>query len=213
MENDVSAELSAAGRGDAPADRDPGMPAPLADLRERLGSRAIVLVGLMGAGKTTIGRRLAGRLSLPFKDADLEIETAAGMSVPDIFAIYGEAAFRDTERRVIARLLGQGPLVLATGGGAYMHPQTRERIREFGLSIWLKADHETLMRRVRRRSNRPLLKTADPDETMRRLIAERHPVYAEAEWTIESNDGSHDRVVQAVIDALTRRWPGGDKAQ
>jgi shikimate kinase len=202
MDNDVSAEASAtrgsAVRPEQGASASPGMP----DLRQRLGARAIVLVGLMGAGKTTVGRRLAARLNLPFKDADLEIEEAAGMPISDIFAIYGEPAFRDTERRVIARLLRQGPLVLATGGGAYMHAETRDRIREFGLSVWLKADHDTLMRRVRRRSNRPLLKTADPDETMRRLIAERHPVYAEAEWTIESKDGSHDRVVQAVIDAL-----------
>jgi shikimate kinase len=139
---------------------------------------------------------------MPFKDADQEIEEAAGMSVPDIFAIYGEAAFRDTERRVIARMLRHGPQVLATGGGAFMNPETRARIREGGISVWLKADHATLMRRVRRRANRPLLQTVDPDETMRRLMAERHPVYAEAEWTIESNEGSHDLVVQAVIEAL-----------
>lgn len=212
MDNDVSAEASAARRSAARPDQGSGASPATLDLKQRLGSRAIVLVGLMGAGKTTVGRRLAARLNLPFKDADLEIEEAAGMSVPDIFAIYGEAAFRDTERRVIARLLRQGPLVLATGGGAYMHPETRDRIREAGLSVWLKADHDTLMRRVRRRSNRPLLKTADPDETMRRLIAERHPVYAEAEWTIESNDGSHDRVVQAVIDALAAGWPRQDES-
>jgi shikimate kinase len=204
MDNDLSAGLSAANGRRPQSSQGTGASDPLAALRERLGTRAIVLVGLMGAGKTTIGRRLAARLNLAFKDADHEIEEAAGMSVPDIFAIYGEAAFRDTERRVISRLLRQGPLVLATGGGAFMDADTRARIRESGVSIWLKADHGTLMRRVRRRSNRPLLKTADPDETMRRLMAERHPVYAEAEWTIESNDGSHDRVVQAVIDALQR---------
>jgi shikimate kinase len=211
MENDVSGEASAARRGGVRPDQGHGVSQAVPELKQRLGSRAIVLVGLMGAGKTTVGRRLAARLNLPFKDADLEIEEAAGMPVSDIFAIYGEAAFRDTERRVIARLLRQGPLVLATGGGAYMHPETRDRIRASGLSVWLKADHETLMRRVRRRSNRPLLKTEDPDETMRRLIAERHPVYAEAEWTIESNDGSHDRVVQAVIDALRSAWSRKDE--
>ena len=203
MDNDLSAGLSTAhGRRPQPnLSARPGA-ADAGWLRERLGGRSIVLVGLMGAGKTTVGRRLAARLSMPFKDADHEIEEAAGMSVPDIFAIYGEAAFRDTERRVIARMLRQGPQVLATGGGAFMNPETRARIREGGISVWLKVDHATLMRRVRRRANRPLLHTVDPDETMRRLMAERHPVYAEAEWTIESNEGSHDLVVQAVIEAL-----------
>lgn len=201
----MSAGLGAASERRAQPSQGAGSGDPSARLRAWLGSRAIVLVGLMGAGKTTVGRRLAARLNMPFKDADLEIEAAAGMSIPDIFAIYGETAFRDTERRVIARLLREGPLVLATGGGAFMNAETRARIREEGVSVWLKADHATLMRRVRRRSNRPLLKTSDPDETMRRLIAERHPVYAEAESTIESNDGSHDRVVQAVLEALNDR--------
>lgn len=203
MDNDLSAGLSTAhGRRPQPSlSARPGAP-DFSWVRERLGGRSIVLVGLMGAGKTTVGRRLAARLAMPFKDADHEIEEAAGMSVPDIFAIYGEAAFRDTERRVIARMLRHGPQVLATGGGAFMNPETRARIREGGISVWLKADHATLMRRVRRRANRPLLQTVDPDETMRRLMAERHPVYAEAEWTIESNEGSHDLVVQAVIEAL-----------
>lgn len=176
-----------------------GAPGPL---RDRLAGRAIVLVGIMGAGKTTIGRRLAVRLGLGFKDADTEIETAAGMPVPDIFAIYGESAFRDVERRVIARLLDEGPLVLATGGGAYMNEDTRRRVGERGISVWLRADHETLMRRVRRRVNRPLLQTPDPDETMRRLIALRDPVYALADLSIESQDGSHESVVTRLLGLI-----------
>jgi shikimate kinase len=205
MDDDLSADLGARSGPERPAEHALDTGEPEAALRARLGSRAIVLVGLMGAGKTTIGRRLAARLELPFRDADHEIETAAGMPVSDIFSIYGEPAFRDGERRVIARLLTQGPLVLATGGGAYMDPETRRGVAEHGISAWLKADHATLMRRVRRRTHRPLLQTADPDETMRRLIAERHPVYAEAHLTIESSDGSHERVVQALIDALLDR--------
>ncbi|NNM71375.1 shikimate kinase [Enterovirga aerilata] len=182
--------------------RSSGRDAPARDLRERLRDRAIVLVGLMGAGKTTVGRRLATRLDLPFRDADVEIETAAGMPISDIFAIYGEPAFRDGERRVIARLLDEGPLVLATGGGAYMNAETRAKIAARGISVWLKADHETLMRRVRRRSHRPLLANPDPEGTMRRLIAERYPVYAEADVAVESCDMPHDRVVAEVVKAL-----------
>jgi shikimate kinase len=173
-------------------------------LRDRIGSRPIVLVGLMGAGKTTVGRRLAARLDLPFRDADVEIETAAGMPISDIFAIYGEPSFRDGERKVIARLLEEGPMVLATGGGAYINPETRARIAEAGLSVWLKVDHETLMRRVRRRSNRPLLANPDPEGTMRRLMAERYPLYAEAAVTIESSDMPHERVVDEVVAGLGR---------
>ena len=172
------------------------------------GERTIVLVGLMGAGKTTIGRRLAARLDLPFRDADHEIESAAGMPVAEIFAAYGEGAFRDGERRVITRLLAEGPMVLATGGGAYMDAGTRERIAAAAVSIWLKADHETLMRRVRRRSHRPLLKTADPDATMRRLMAEREPVYALADMVVESGDSSHDRIVDEIVSALQARLAG-----
>lgn len=168
-----------------------------------LGPRSVVLVGLMGAGKTTIGRRLASRLALPFRDADLEIEAAAGMPVADIFAIYGEPAFRDGERRVISRLLAGGRIVLATGGGAYMNPGTRQQIAQSAVSIWLKADHETLMRRVRRRTHRPLLKTADPDDTMRRLMAERYPVYGLADLTVESQDSSHERITETVLEALS----------
>ena len=171
----------------------------------RLGRRAIVLVGMMGAGKTTIGRRLADHLGLPFRDADGEIELAAGMPVADIFSTYGEVAFRDVERRVIARLLDGGSLVLATGGGAYMNAETRARVSESAVSVWLKADHATLMKRVRRRGHRPLLHTADPDATMRRLIEERYPVYALADLTVSSQDTFHERVTQDVLDALRAR--------
>jgi shikimate kinase len=205
MENEISAASMTPLEGVGQPNYDSVAGTRVADLKRRLGTRPIVLVGLMGAGKTTVGRRLSARLALPFRDADHEIEDAAGMPIPDIFTIYGEPAFRDTERRVIARLLKHGPLVLATGGGAFMNEETRDRIAQTAISVWLKADHETLMRRVRRRSHRPLLRTADPDETMRRLMAERHPVYAEADLTVESSDGSHDRVVQALIDALLVR--------
>ena len=177
----------------------------------RLGARAIVLVGLMGAGKSTVGRRLAARLGLPFRDADHEIEAAAGMPIPDIFSLYGEPYFRDGERRVIARLLQEGPLVLATGGGAFMDETTRGRIAEAGISVWLKADLEVLMRRVRKRSNRPLLQNPDPEGTMRRLMDVRHPIYGLAELTIESREGSHERVVDLIIGALDHRLPGPEQ--
>ena len=167
-----------------------------------LTERSIVLVGLMGVGKTTVGRRLASLLRLHFTDADHAIEEAAGCSVSEIFARFGESAFRDGERRVIARLLEGPRLVLATGGGAFMDPRTREAIRARGISVWLKADLNLLMDRVGRKGNRPLLKTADPRATMERLIAERYPVYAEADLTVESRDGPHDRVVRAIILAL-----------
>ena len=172
-------------------------------LADRLGPRSVVLVGLMGAGKTTIGRRLAARLGLPFRDADLEIETAAGMPIADIFSIFGEPAFRDGEKRVIARLLDEGRMVLATGGGAYMDAGTRERIRAAAVAVWLRADHATLMHRVRRRSHRPLLNRPDPDGVMQALMAERYPIYGLADLTVESSDGSHERVTQEVVDALS----------
>jgi shikimate kinase len=173
-----------------------------ARLRRRLGMRSIVLVGLMGAGKSTVGRRLAGRLGLIFKDADQEIEAAAGLTIPDIFAIYGETSFRDGEERVIARLLREGPMVLATGGGAYMRESTRSRIAESGVSVWLKAEFEVLMRRVRRRPNRPLLQNDDPEGTMRRLMDARHPVYGRADMVVVSGDVPHDRVALDVMMAL-----------
>lgn len=173
------------------------------DLRERLGARSLVLVGLMGAGKSTIGRRLAGRLGIPFKDADHEIEAAhAGMSVRDIFATYGEPYFRDGERRVIGRLLQEGPILLATGGGSFMSAETRARIGESGVSIWLKASLEVLMKRVRKRPTRPLLQTPDPQETLRRLMDERYPIYALADITVESRDLPHDRIADKVLAAL-----------
>jgi shikimate kinase len=187
----------------APSERALDSVAATHPIARRLEGRSIVLVGLMGAGKSTIGRRLAQKLHLPFLDADHEIETAAGMTIPDIFSIYGEAHFRDGERRVIARLLQEGPIVLATGGGAFMCEETRARIAEQGVSVWLRADLEVLMRRVRRRSNRPLLQNPDPEATMRRLMEIRHPVYAKADITIESYEAPHDRIVADIIAALT----------
>ncbi|WP_245259031.1 shikimate kinase [Salinarimonas rosea] len=171
-------------------------------VRAALSGRPLVLVGLMGAGKSTVGRRLAMRLGLPFRDADTEIEEAAGMSIPDIFEIYGEAHFRDGERRVIDRLLREGRIVLATGGGAFMDDATRRAVAASGVSVWLKADLDTLMRRVRKRSTRPLLQNADPEGTMRALMERRYPVYATADVVVESHDGAHEEVVEAVVAAL-----------
>ncbi|MCX7326040.1 MAG: shikimate kinase [Hyphomicrobiales bacterium] len=178
------------------------MALPTASLRERLGDRPVVLVGMMGSGKSTIGTRLAARLRLRFVEADTEIETAAGMSIPDIFASRGEAEFRAGERRVIARLLGQGSQVIATGGGAFMSAETRARIAQTAISVWLRADFETLYRRVRKRSNRPLLRTADPEATLRALIVEREPVYALADIVVISREEPHEVVVEAVLAAL-----------
>ena len=173
-----------------------------AEIIAALGTRSIVLVGMMGAGKSTIGRRLSARLRLPFLDADIEIETAAGMSIPDIFETRGEADFRDGEARVIARLLDNGPAVLATGGGAFMREETRQRIRDKAISIWLKADADIIMRRVKRRADRPLLQTADPAATVGRLIEEREPVYQHADITIWSRDVPHEKIVEECLDAL-----------
>ena len=166
---------------------------------------SIVLVGLMGAGKSSVGRRLATRLGLPFVDADSEIEAAAGCSVPEIFATHGEAAFRDGERRVIARLLDGPRLVLATGGGAILDPATRDKIRQRGVSIWLRADLDMLVRRCQKRTNRPLLQQGDMRATLQRLSTERTPFYAEADLTLESGDGPHEQVVDAIIAALQAR--------
>ncbi len=163
---------------------------------------SIVFVGSMGAGKSTIGRRLAARLGMPFVDADAEIERAAGCSIEDIFAIHGEPAFRDGERKVIARLLAGSPHVLATGGGAFMDPETRAAIRAAGISIWLRADLDLLMARVSRRNGRPLLAKGEPREVLRRLMDERHPTYAEADIVVDSVDGPHERTLQAVLRAL-----------
>jgi len=170
-----------------------------------LGARSVVLVGMMGAGKSSIGRRLAGRLGIPFADADSEIETAHRMSIPDIFSTYGEAYFRAGETRVIARLLESGPQVLATGGGAFMNPDTRAAIGRNGVSIWLKAEFDVLMRRVKRRQDRPLMRTDDPAETLRNLMAERYPVYALADITIQSREVPHEKIVEEIVEALALR--------
>lgn len=170
------------------------------DLRQR----TLVLVGLMGVGKSTVGRRLAAALDLPFRDADHEVEAAAGRTIPEIFAEMGEAAFRDGERRVIARLLEEPPHVLATGGGAFVNDETRALIQEHGLSIWLKADLELLARRVGRKEGRPLLKNRDPMEVLREQAAARYPAYAQAHITVETADTPHGVAVDAVIAALRR---------
>jgi shikimate kinase len=181
---------------DASASRD-------AEIRAALGTRSIVLVGMMGAGKSTIGRRLSARLRLSFLDADAEIEAAhAGMTIPEIFAAHGEPYFRDGEARVIARLLDGGPAVIATGGGAFMREETRGRIRSKAVSLWLKADADIIMKRVKRRADRPLLQTADPAATVGRLIEEREPVYQHADLTIWSRDVPHEKIVDECIDAL-----------
>jgi shikimate kinase len=171
----------------------------------RLRTRTIALVGLMGVGKSSVGRRLAAVLDLPFRDADTEVETAAGRSIPEIFDAFGEAIFRDGERRVIARLLDEGPMVLATGGGAFMNEHTRALIREKALSVWLKADVEILARRVGRKDNRPLLAGRDPAETLTELAAIRYPVYAQADLTVELGETPHQESVAAIMTALTAR--------
>ena len=171
-------------------------------LVQALGHRSIVLIGLMGSGKTSNGRRLAQMLNLPFADADAEIEAAAGMSISEIFARHGEPYFRDGERRVMARLLNEGPRVLATGGGAFMNEETRARIAASGISIWLKADLDVLWRRVRKRSHRPLLQGEDPEQTLRALLEQRYPVYARADITVVSRDGPQERAVEEMIEGL-----------
>ena len=181
-----------------------GTPAEAA-IVSALGGRSLVLVGMMGAGKSTIGRRLAARLAMRFVDADAEIELAAGMSIPEIFEIHGEPHFRDGEARVIARLLSGGPLVLATGGGAVLREETRARLSERAVSIWLKADAEVILRRVRRRTDRPLLQTADPAAMIGRLIAERDPVYQLADVTVASRDVPYERIVDECIGLLHGR--------
>ena len=174
---------------------------------ENTGNRTIVLVGLMGAGKTSIGRRLADKMGLAFIDADTEIEKAAGKSIPDIFADHGEAHFRDGERRVIARLLENGKQVLATGGGAFMNEETRSAIKAHGLSVWLKADLDVLLKRVAKRGGRPLLENRDPAEVLQNLINIRYPVYAEADITVESLDVQHAQMVHEVLKALANYRP------
>ena len=183
----------------------------LARIRDALGTRSIVLIGLMGAGKTAVGRRLANRLDLPFIDADTEIEVAAGASVSEIFAEHGENYFRQGERKVIARLLEGGPQVLATGGGAYMNAETRANIKARGLSVWLKAELKVLLKRVGRRDSRPLLAAGDSEKVMKKLMEERYPIYEEADVTVESRDVPHEMIVGAVIDALAAKLDCGAK--
>jgi shikimate kinase len=175
---------------------------PEAAIVAALGPRTVTLVGMMGAGKSSIGRRLALRLGIPFVDADVEIEKAAGMTINDIFAVRGEAEFRAGEARVILRLLESGPQVLATGGGAFTNPDTRTAIGAKGISIWLKAEFDVLMKRIKRRHDRPLLKTDDPGATLRKLIEERDPVYALADLTVQSREVMHEKIVDEIVSAL-----------
>lgn len=168
-------------------------------------SRTIALVGMMGAGKTTIGRRLAPRLGLDFFDADAEIEKAAGMSVSDLFRLHGEQSFREGEARVISRLLEGPPIVLATGGGALTTPETRELIKTHALSVWIKADVEMVVRRATRRGTRPLLQTGDPRETINKLMSEREQYYAAADIHVESQSGPHVNTVNLILEAINRR--------
>ena len=181
---------------------------PEAAVLAGLGARSIVLVGMMGAGKSSIGRRLALRLGIPFVDADVEIEKAAGMNIPDIFAIHGEPDFRAGEARVIARLLESPPQVLATGGGAFINADTRVLIGVKGISIWLKADFDVLMRRIRRRGDRPLLKTDDPGATLKKLMEERYPVYGLADLTLQSREIPHDKIVDEIMEVLAAHMAG-----
>ncbi|MHA6300303.1 shikimate kinase [Devosia sp. CAU 1758] len=171
-------------------------------LASRLGGKPLVLVGMMGAGKTTVGRRLASRLGRQFIDSDEEIERAAQMSIPEIFEQRGESEFRTGEMRVIARLLKEKDVVLATGGGAFVNDDTRALVKRAAVSVWLKADLEVLFERVSRRANRPLLKTADPRGTLEKLIADRYPLYQEADITVISRDVPQDNVAGDVIVAL-----------
>jgi shikimate kinase len=169
--------------------------------------KTLVLVGMMGAGKTSVGRRLASTLGVPFRDADAEIELAAGCTINEIFERFGEPAFRAGERKVIARLLTEPPHVLATGGGAFMDPDTRARIREAATSVWLKAPVELLLERVTRKDTRPLLRNTDSRAALERLLKEREPVYAQADVTIESDEGPHDSVVRRILAALDGKRP------
>ena len=171
-------------------------------LNALLDRRPIVLVGMMGAGKTTVGRRLAARLGRHFVDSDEEVEKAAGMTIEDIFKTRGEADFRAGEVKVIARLLKEPDLVLGTGGGAFMNADTREMVKSLAVSVWIKADFELLFQRVQRRSNRPLLKTANPRQTLKDLIDKRYPTYAGADVTIVSKDVPQDQVAGEVVEAL-----------
>ena len=168
-------------------------------------NKTIVLVGMMGAGKTSVGRRLAATLGVPFRDADIEIEAAAGCTISDIFELFGEEAFRAGERKVLTRLLRESPHVLATGGGAFMDAGTRARIKERAISVWLKADIDLLLDRVSRKDHRPLLQNTDRRAALKKLLAEREPIYAQADITVLSDDGPHETVVKNILSALDGR--------
>ncbi len=191
------------------ADNAAAISATEAAIVHALQSRSLVLIGMMGAGKSSVGRKLALRLNLPFVDADTEIEAAAGMTIPEIFEIRGEQDFRAGEARVVARLLEGGPQVLATGGGAYMNPDTRRLLHEKGIVIWLRAEFDVLMRRIRRRTDRPLLHTADPADTLRRLMDVRYPVYGEADLIVDSRDVPHDMIVDDIVSVLSPHLAAG----
>ena len=164
--------------------------------------KSIILVGLMGAGKSTVGRRLAREIGLDFRDSDTEIQEAAGCSIADIFQIHGEGIFRDLEKRVIKRLLEGEPMVVATGGGAFIQPHIREMIKAQGTSIWLKAELDILVERVSRKNTRPLLEKGDKRDILGKLMDERYPIYAEADVIVDSDDGSHETVVHAIVKEL-----------
>lgn len=183
------------------------------ELKAYLGKRPVVLVGLMGAGKSTIGKKMAALLDLPFFDLDSEIETISRMSVTELFASYGEPEFRDLERRVMQRLLEGGPMILATGGGAFMNEQTRQNIAETGISVWLNAELDVLMERVLRRQDRPLLKNSDPRAVMQKLMLERYPVYATADISIMSRDEKREVIAQEVITLLLNHLRQTEPAQ
>ena len=184
--------------------------AETADILSRLGPRSIVFVGLMGAGKTAIGRKVAVALGLPFTDSDQEIERVSRMTVPDLFERYGEPEFRALESRVILRVLENGPQILSTGGGAFMNAQTRNAIEQQDVSVWLKADIDILMERVSKKQNRPLLKNADPRGVLERLMVERYPVYALADVTVPTRDERKEVITEEVIEALARHLAGGE---
>jgi shikimate kinase len=209
--NTASAVAASSDDSSSPESQSDAAPADRGDTKtnDGTGLRSLVLVGLMGAGKSSVGRRLAAAIGFDFVDADIEIEKAAGATIPEIFATHGEAAFRDGERKVIARLLEQPRIVLATGGGAYMNAETRQRIREKGVSIWLKADLDVLVKRCARRNHRPLLQNGDVRGTLERLMHERYPVYAEADYTVISSDGPHENVVAQILAVLPAAYRDG----
>ncbi len=184
-----------------------------AAIKAMLGKRSIVIIGLMGAGKSTIGKRVAQMLGLPFIDADAEIESVSRMTIPELFETYGEPEFRDLEHRVIKRILRTGPRVLATGGGAFMNEATRKVIAKAGIAVWLKADIDVLMERVSRKSNRPLLKTKDSRATMQQLVEQRYPVYGSADITVMSRDEKKDVMAAEVVEALSALATVGKAAE